>query len=566
MLHMHADITLKAWDVNGKELQKVGIGQPFTLEVAIDGATKEKPTIAGLEHLYVRDNGIMSITVNGKSTTKYSYKVRIDTPSFYKIGPATVNINNVPMTSNIITVEVTDQPIAPSQTDPKKNADSQIAFLRFNTDKKRAVVGEQIKCALRFYYTDAVVNVLPISLTHGTGFNFDEATHSKGFEQVNGIDYNYFEFVWNAYPVDAGALVLPAHAIDFFVRSANAYHSPIAMFFGHGAHEQKRIYSNAISVTIDSLPAHDGPIHAIGSFTHFNARIEPSVAKQGEAAVLTLELEGEGVFDKKNSIELQGVPEALKYYDSKNYKVDPKDARDKTKYYFEFIIQGLQAGEWEIDRQSFTFFDTKNRTYKTLHTMPLSLMIMAQANSQKQISSTSEPKEEQILIFSESLEDIRSISRIRPIVIGAGFKELPWWLFFILVFIPLGVACIDALKKSLGTSYGFMFGVWKKRSAFDMSRASVKRAIERKNGEAIYDIFISLFAIRCDIDAAKVDLEYMNSKLKNAGMDDVEIAQWQQFFAQLTEYKFFNKKMSDSQIRALQEYAYHWINRLEKLL
>lgn len=566
LLPLHADVALKIYDMNGQSLNKVGMGQPFILEVAVDNANlaiSGKPEIKGLENIYMRDNGVMSVTINGQSTMKYTYKVRIDTPNVYKIGPAIVHANNKPLTSNTVTVEVSDQPVA--LKDDKNNGQSNVAFLRFNTNKERVVVGEKITCTLRFYYTDDVLNVSPIAHPDISGISFENPTHNKGTQNINGVDYTYFELVWDAYATEPGKKVIPAYAIDFVVRSNKTYSSPIAMFFGHGGHEQKRIYSNAGSLIVDALPPYNGTVHAIGSYTHFNAKIEPSVAREGEGMVLTLELDGDGVLHNKNNmLALQEMPQSFKYYDSKNYVAEKKNPKAKDKHFFEFIVQGLQSGDWQIPPQIFTFFDVSSRTYKTLKTLPLSIMIMPGGKQQFAAPPTSSHEKGASVALLSGSGDIRSISRIRPVSPNTPSSALPWWLMFVLMAFPVVFIILDFVRSS--TWYADAFGALHKKNAFKRARIQLQRAIKNNDESAFYKIFVELFVSRLAINEQRIDIASTSDILRSRGMDETEISDWQQFFTQLTEYVFFNKQATASERRMLIEYAHRWIDRLEKLL
>jgi len=565
ILNIHASVTLKAFDAYGGVLDKIGMGQSFTLEVAVQGvsALQDKPTIKGLESFYVRDNGLMSISVNGNSTIKYTYKVRIDTPGHYAIGPAIAIHNNQKLVSKPIVVNVVDQPVLKGKSD-QKNGQSNIAFLRFKTDKLRAVVGEKIVCHLRFYYTDEVVNVSPITHADVIGFKFDaNALQSKGVERVNDIDYTFFEITWNAYATQPGKKLIPPYAMDFAVRSAKPYHSALAMFFGQGALEQKRVYSNSVALLIDPLPPHTGPVQAIGSFTHFNAKIEPPVAKQGEGMVLTLELVGDGVFDTTNNpITLHNVPPSLKYYDSKNYGVDKINPQDPTKHNFEFIVQALQKGDWQIPSQEFTFFDVHSRTYKTLKTMPLAVMVMPQAGNQYDYKRTHTATMYEDPAFAAQ-NDIAPIVRVRPVLIRQKVQMLPWWLFFICLTILVGAVLAHYMKTIFSSS---VFGALTKRNAFKVARAQLQTAARAGKPAEFYRIFIKLFAVRGTVDESVVDIAYMCTRLASLGVPEVQIAQWRNYFSQLEQYVFFSASGSAADQRVLVEQNNRWIALFEKVL
>ncbi|MDR3551033.1 MAG: BatD family protein [Candidatus Babeliales bacterium] len=563
-----AQVTLKAYDMQGDAVDTIGMGQSFTLEVAVDGfsSLSNRPIIKGLEKLYVRESGTMSTTINGKSTVKYTYKTRIDTQGVYSIGPATIVENNQTFASNAITIKVVEPSIISARLD-KKNGQSNIAFLRFKTDKNKVVQGEKIVCILRFYYTSDVVNIQPIVHTEVSGLHFDtNATNNQGRETVNGVEYQYFDFIWDTQALEVGKKVIPAYSMDFSVRLQNAQNSPWAMFFGHAAIEQKRVYSNAVSIEVDPLPPYKGTVHAIGTFNSFTAKIEPAVAKEGQGMLLSLEIDGDGVFDKKNgTITLSGVPDSLKFYESKEYKQTKNNPNEVTKNCFEFVVQGLEKGDKTIPRQSFTFFDVVSRSYKTLHTLPLSVMILSGDKKPKQFGASQHPDGTAISIDVDN-DAIAPISRVRPVMMAGGIQYMPWWLFFILVGVAVVILLSDTLARLRDQMLAYFFKKTDKKNAFKIARLNIAKASQDNQYVKFSSIFITLFATRSDVDKQYVDESFMRERLASCGMSDAERMQWDVYFSQLIELVFFNKKISIDEGRQLTQAANHWIDRLQELL
>jgi len=562
---LHAQVTLKAYDMQGNTLEYIGMGQPFTLEVAVDGfsSLNNNPIINGLEKLYIRENGVMSVTINGKSTVKYTYKTRIDTLGVHSIGPATIVEKNQTYASNTISIKVVEPSVVSAQLD-KKNGQSNSAFFRFTTDKKNVVIGEKIVCIVRFYYTNEVINVAPIEHPVVAGMHFDQYTSRNiGIEKINGIDYQCYEFAWNAYALEKGKINIPAYSIDFAVRSQNAHSSPLAMFFGHTASEQKRIYSNAISLNVDPLPPYQGTIHAIGSFNHFTAAIEPGIAKEGEGMVLSLEIEGDGVFDTQNSpITVSGMPDSLKYYESKEYIQAKTKPGQPTKNCFEFIVQGLQEGDQEIPRQTFTFFDVASRSYKTLHTLPLAVMILPGNKASKQFLPGDEPSTS----IDAHNDDIAPICRVRPAMMVHSIQHMPWWLFFMFIALALFFVLYDHILRSRDLLSAYFFKRSHKKNAFKAARVKIANVAKNHQYAHLYPIFSKLFATHCEIDERSVDQLFMSKQLASSGISQSEHAQWDTFLSQLIEYVFFNKKLSINESHQRVKEAYSWIDRLEGLL
>ena len=138
--------------------------------------------------------------------------------------------------------------------------------------------------------------------------------------------------------------------------------------------DRKRVYSNAVKITVDPLPHHHRPVQAVGTFESLYAHITPPVAKEGEGMVFTLELTGNG---NMHAIEIPTLelPTALKYYDSNTTIINGQNNDECAKKRFEFIVQGMECGDWQIPEQLFVYYDIERQDFVTLRTSSLSVSI-----------------------------------------------------------------------------------------------------------------------------------------------------------------------------------------------
>jgi hypothetical protein len=555
--HVWSDITLKALDKYARQSTTFNVAIPWTLEIALEDIAeiKDRPQLKGLEHAYVRESSTMTMSVNGRTTIKYSYKVRFDVAGTYTIGPAVIEKNGKTYRSNSITVTVVDQPAQESESN--KSNESSVLFVRMKTDKEQVVVGEKFKCTLRCYFRDQVTQFAPSSSMQIPGFVFEDGVQqANGVETIKGVHYNYFEITWNAHAIEPGKKNIPAYEVDYIVQinPYGGHASAFANLIGQSFGERRRAHSNTITMTVQDLPAHNGPVHGVGAFTHFGMRIDPVVAKQGEGMVLTLELEGQGTL-RSQGLELQSVPEQLKWYDSKQYE----DKKNQSKKYFEFIVQGLEQGQWNIGHQQFTFFDTRTRSYKTLYTQPLSIKIMAHAGLSQQALQMPAAPSQSAQSQEESSDDIRPF--IVQDVTDTKIPALPSWLMILLCLVPLGYIAYPFIM-------GYLSGakMFKKKNVFTVARTHIKHACAKQQPAMLYGIFVRLVADLSGSDVHTIDQECIARILQARGMAPHDIDEWNGFYTLLSELMFCNKQLKLSECMQLQHTAYRWIDTLEKVL
>jgi hypothetical protein len=559
---LNAQLKIQAFDADGSPTQKVIVGEPFSLEVALQGSnnSNERPHIDGLEKMYVRSNGLMITTINGKTTTKYKYSVRIDIPGRHNIGPAHIMQNGSLLYSNTLSIKAVEQATGAKQKHEASTSGG--AFLRLTADKEKAVIGEPIKFFLRFYYGNEVVNLAPITQQPIPGFDVKDKTEtSRGVQTINGKDYNFLEIQWVMHATESGKKLIPAYAADFTLRSnQQSFMGHLSMFLSQGG-EQKKVYSNSLNIQIDPLPHTKETVHAIGVFSQFNARITPQVAKEGEGMVLTLELEGEGNLNQ-NLLSLE-LPEHFKFYDSKNYSENTSGA---SKHYFEFIVQGLQKGDWEIPAQHFCFFDIKSRSYKILKTLPITLTILPSQGLASKASHSNDPMPQVNNVPASSIDVSDDIQPLN--CEGAWQKvvevQIPWWLYFLMLLIPPCLFFAAWLKNTEGYSSGDSHR--KQKTMFKHARTQLEHAIKSHNIKAIYGIFIELFSTRYALDSSQTTQEFIVEKLSKSQLSNEELSQWQDFFNQMSEHVFFMRSTKPNEHIIVGQYARRWIDRLEQVL
>lgn len=533
----NVQLKLKATSMHGAALTTAGVGHPFMLEVSMsDGDTPhqnhsqvllhnslhdKKPTIQGIEDFYVRSGGLQMTTINGATTTTHRYKVRIDKPGVYTVGPACIEENGSTVRSNTLKLTVVHQEKAEEQNKKVE------ALLKLSADKSNVVVGEKISCRLRFAFKDdGTIALQSIGEGEISGFTVGEKTGPlQGAETVNGTRYAYGDWVWQVYPKQPGDLVITPYSADVSVKNSEQERHPFAFFFGSS--ENKKIYSNALKIHVNPLPKHDDTVDGVGEFYSFVATVDHAVAKEGEAIVLTLAIDGDADLATLAPPVLQKVPADFKWYESKN-SIGDGSRKNSRKKRFEYIVQGIKDGTYEFAAQQFTYFDTKAREYKTLETDPLTITIKPHFN--KQVVAQSVDTQAKI----HSADDIQPIDKENPAQEDEPWV-LPWWFIFLCIAIPLAGVTTYLVYTFLKqrTQNGKKYAVVQlKKSLTELARA--------RNYTQLYQTFIVFFAQRCAIEPQQVSLVFINEQMRAVGFTEDQLRQWDSFFIALSALTFYS--------------------------
>ncbi len=553
-----ASISMRVLDMDGLPIEQAGAGRPFIIELSMADVSHmgQPPVIAGVETFDVKNAGMRIMTVNGKSTSKYLYEVRIDKTGSYLIGPATFTQNNQKLISNTVSIVVGKEQIG-EQRDASRVQKHSPVLLRLSVDHDRAVVGERITCSLRFYLVDPDISVRQLIEQESKDFRKKNVRGPKqGTEFLDGVEYSYIEWKWDVYPHKTGSYVIPAYGADYDREiERDDFWGGLGRFMGNRI-ETKRVYSNAVLLVVDELPKTDKQIQGIGSFTALNMIAKPSVAKQGEGVVVAVEVIGDGDPDSIIFSELKGIPKSLKYYDSKQVALE-SSGKEQTGKRFEFIVQGLKTGSWKIPAQSFYYYDVRQRVFKELHSAPLTITVMPGAVAQS--SFMKDGGADQGGNESDLIADIHD----GPWYPVRSSRMLPWWLFLLLVFGPIGWMLYRMFGRFFQRRARVNYRAKRASNAFRAARQRLARCKQKNDLQRLYRIFIELFADRWHMSVAAISAPYIEKRLQDIGMNKEQSVEWKKFFSDITE-RAFGSSVDKEEI--LLSRAKQWIDQLEALL
>jgi hypothetical protein len=557
-----AELELRITDIEGHQIKQAAVGVPFVVEVLIAGAgrTMQQPVIKGVESFGPPNATNLSVvTINGKTTVKHSYEYQTDKPGIYSIGPAEIEGKGTALSSNIVTVLVGENQL--NSFENQQKAEKKVAFAQLLTSASHLVVGQAALYTLRVFYRDDII-LKNIGEPHLEYLQLDQpAGPFTGKQTVDGVEYKTREWRFTFCPRTPGEILIPAYAVDFEEPSAagNMF-GGFGAFFNIGGHV-KRSYSNSLKLVVDPLPEPAQEIDGVGIFTDFTAKLEPAAAKEGEGMVLSVVLTGQGAQNVKN-FSLQ-LPEQFKWYDSKNtvtYSQSGLPTRT-----FEFIVQGLKAGNWEIAAQRFSYYDLETKSYKALQSTPFTVSIVP-GNYQPVTAELVQEAREAVGESSDKHDDeVRTLasSCSHNSLLGA----LPWSIFFLLTLLPL-VPIVFRKMRLLVQWYALRkMPVLTKKNAGKRARALITDAAKNNDTAQLYGIMRVFLSDRLGVPASHLSSAFIDREFSGRHMEAGVMAEWHLFFDHIAENFYYPEQarflVSSSD---LFKQAHSWIDRLEKLI
>lgn len=552
-------VSLQISDSNGQDIQELGVGIPFLIDVEISGESGglTEPRIETKPAIRLISAGTSSSirTVNGTTTVKKNHRFqgRVDQEGVYTIGPAWVHSGADQFSSNSIEIQA-------SRQQRLVNEDHEKAFFKISTPKEKIYRGERVPFFLRFYHLNNDVRLENIEQPTFSDCNAtDLKGPTSGKEMIDGVNYRYLEWRCFLYPGRPGELIIPAvqahisEVVPMDTRGRFDMFGMMDQMFG-GRAQHKHLYSNALTLDVQDLPPHDPPITAVGTFSGFTSKVNLDNAAEGEGVVFTLELVGNGNFSMIGHPSII-LPDGLKFYDS-NAKLNGLGA-NLFKKDFEYVVQGLRAGKYTIESQSFTYFDIKQKAYRTLKSKPVTIVITpGNTFIKKEDEQQPSIKQEQVTTLLPLEQPTKWRFKIP--------RFIPWFWFLLLSCVPFVFLGVQKIRKwwmryeeRNAPHYGY-------RNAFAKARSAVKKCKSDETTTQLYQICIELFAARLKLPTTEISESRIERALHQGGMDAEQITAWKAFFVDITASAFgFSGSMDKNNLCTI---LLEWITKFEKVI
>lgn len=307
---------------------------------------------------------------------------------------------------------------------------------------------------------------------------------------------------------------------------------------------KKEIYSNLLLINVSPLPQNidANNIGGIGQFNSYDLVLSSTVAPRGMPVSLKLIIKGEGNTERIVWPKLE-LPENLRAISS--VETVDKDGFKKT---FEYVLQGLHEGTYQIPSQKFIYFDPNDKQSHTLMTKTLNINIEPSNIQTVQTENIEEQKENVPENLPKDLQD------------KIWFFRMPALLFWILFLFPLIWILIQSMILCGEIFLPQAMRLINKKIAFFKTRNCLKKKIKIKRYDLIYDCFINLFATRLNLSEQEITSDFIVNKLKTTGMDETTLSKWQKFFSQISGLKFSKDFIYENK---LNQESLFWLKKLE---
>lgn len=451
----------------------VATGEPFRVEFTLNAKPDDEsftpPSFEGFEVLagpqVARSQSIQYI--NGTMTQTYEFTYTYVLMSYqagnFTIESARVAVDEQPLSSNTLPIEVVAEPSEEQSTDTEEakkrgsngsnsnesttrprnreeRAQEQLSAddiqLRITLSRSEVFKGEPVLAAIKLYYRVPIVGISNVKYPSFNGFwaqELDVSQREPRRETLGGKVYESTVLMeYLLYPQQSGTLQIEAAEMEAVAQVVmQNSRDPFMGMIPDVYNVTRKLRSPKLSIRVKELPA-GAPESFSGAVGRFSlTETAPSTQLAANSSTTyTLRISGSGNLRFVQAPKL-ALPSSFEQYDVKSTEQIKSSAGGASGYrQFEYPFIARAEGEYTIDPIRFTYFDPAKKQYVTLSTQPIHLTVTPDREN-----SSGEPhivrglSKEDVRLLGEDIRFIKSgDARLKPQHSPLLFSSLYWLL------------------------------------------------------------------------------------------------------------------------------------------
>lgn len=373
-----------------------------------------------------------TVTVDGKNYLTEPITVEVSRTQTGNAEASLMKKND----SSKSTKEIKLKPSSPASKDDKP-----AFFMTASVDKNSAYINEQINLKVRFYQSQSTTGSPMYDRPKMEGLVFEELGSKQEFEVINGRQYVYTQFDLAVFGILPGKATIGPATVEY--RTVGDIFDPFYSFFSSSKSEVKKVSSKPIGINILPLPMEGRPksfYNAVGSDYSIKASVDNQTPQAGEPITLTITVKGQGNMRAVGDVPVPDLGKSFRVYDTTSSFTSKVTGNilGGTKVY-KTVIVPRASGVFAIPPIEFSYFDVKDKRYKTIKSNAIDLEVSPSSNaSASPISFSSASAQSPNGGVEQILQDIRYIKEGDISLFSAfasGFGALGKWHYLIFVLL-----------------------------------------------------------------------------------------------------------------------------------
>ena len=531
----------------------VVVGDQFRLSYTV---TTQKvkdfraPSIKGFDVLMGPSRSEQSSTqiVNGSvsstSSITFTYILMANTAGEFTVPGASIVADGNQMISNSVKIKVLPQDQNhnssrrnndnSSSIQPSSNASvsNQDLFITATASKTNVYEQEAFVLTYKIYTRESNLQLNNAKLPDFKGFHSQEIemTTNARWTPEHYKGRNYYTTVYRQFvlfPQQSGKLFIEPAQFQMTVNKPVQSADPFDAFFNGGNNVieiKKPITTPKIAINVNPLPA-GKPTNFLGGVGEFNisSSINSKELKTNDAITIKLVISGTGNLKLISNPEIK-FPDDVEVYDPKvdNQVRLTKEGLTGNKV-IEYLAIPRHAGTYKIPGVSFSYFDIRSKSYKTLNTEDYVINVEKGAGNADQVIANFTNKEDLKVLG----EDIRYIKQNEVTFQPKGsffYGSMSYWLFYIIPALAFILFFIIYRKQAAENA-----NVAKMRTK-KANKVAIKRMklagklLSENKKDAFYDEVLKALwgyiSDKLNIPVSRLSKDNIEEKLRNHGVSE----------------------------------------------
>ena len=531
----------------------VVVGDQFRLSYTV---TTQKvkdfraPSIKGFDVLMGPSRSEQSSTqiVNGSvsstSSITFTYILMANTAGEFTVPGASIVADGNQMISNSVKIKVLPQDQNhnssrrnndnSSSIQPSSNASvsNQDLFITATASKTNVYEQEAFVLTYKIYTRESNLQLNNAKLPDFKGFHSQEIemTTNARWTPEHYKGRNYYTTVYRQFvlfPQQSGKLFIEPAQFQMTVNKPVQSADPFDAFFNGGNNVieiKKPITTPKIAINVNPLPA-GNPTNFLGGVGEFNisSSINSKELKTNDAITIKLVISGTGNLKLISNPEIK-FPDDFEVYDPKvdNQVRLTKEGLTGNKV-IEYLAIPRHAGTYKIPGVSFSYFDIRSKSYKTLNTEDYVINVEKGAGNADQVIANFTNKEDLKVLG----EDIRYIKQNEVTFQPKGsffYGSMSYWLFYIIPALAFILFFIIYRKQAAENA-----NVAKMRTK-KANKVAIKRMklagklLSENKKDAFYDEVLKALwgyiSDKLNIPVSRLSKDNIEEKLRNHGVSE----------------------------------------------
>ncbi|SHE84911.1 Oxygen tolerance [Bacteroides faecichinchillae] len=495
---------------------------------------------------------IINGNVTSSSIVVFTYILMATNVGEYTIPGASIVAEGNQMVSNSVKIKVLPQDQAGSSSQngggsSSTSVSNQDLFIKATISKTTVFEQEAFVLAYKIYTRETNLRLENAKLPDFKGFHSQEIemTGDSRWTQEHENGRNYFTTVYRQFvlfPQQSGKLFIDPAQFQMIIRKPVQSDDPFDAFFNGGSNVvdiRKTIATPKIAVNVSPLPEGKpaGFSGGVGEFT-ISSSINSKEVKTNDAVTVKLVISGTGNLKLISEPKIK-FPDDFEVYDPKvdNQVRLTREGLTGSKI-IEYLAIPRHAGSYKIPGVTFSYFDIRSKSYKTLKTEEYVVNVEKGAGNADQVIANFTNKEDLKVLG----EDIRYIKQNEVTFHPKGsfiYGSMTYWLFYIIPAFAFIIFIIVYRKQASENANVAKMRTKKANKVATKRMKLAGKLLSENKKDAFYDEVLKTLwgyiSDKLNIPVSRLSKDNIEEKLRNHGVNEELI---KEFLNALNECEF----------------------------